>query len=105
WAPRAHNALALRLPDLLPRATHGKGEASCLDAAEAAATVEADVAYIDPPYNQHSYLGNYHIWESLVRWDKPAVYGVACKRTDVQDRRSDFNSRRRVCETRRATLT
>jgi adenine-specific DNA-methyltransferase len=27
-----------------------------------------------------AYLGNYHVWESLVRWDKPAVYGVACKR-------------------------
>lgn len=72
WAPRAHNALQLRLPRILPRAAGGKGEAHCLDAVEAAG-MEADVAYIDPPYNQHSYLGNYHVWESLVRWDKPAT--------------------------------
>src|SRR4029077_13317773 len=52
-----------------------------------------DLAYLDPPYNQHSYLGNYHVWESLVRWDKPAVYGVAMKRTDVRERASAFNSR------------
>ena len=51
--------------------------------------------YIDPPYNQHSYLGNYHAWESLIRWDKPEVYGVACKRADCRERRSVFNSRPR----------
>ena len=93
WAPRALNDLELRVPDVLPRAAHGKGRATCLDALEAARELEADVAYIDPPYNQHSYLGNYHIWESLVRWDKPEVYGVACKRVDVRERQSIFNSR------------
>jgi adenine-specific DNA-methyltransferase len=93
WAPRAHNELVLRMPRVLPRAATGKGEALCMDAREAAATLEADVAYIDPPYNQHAYLGNYHIWESLVRWDKPAVYGIACKRVDVRQRQSVFNSR------------
>ncbi len=93
WARRAHNGLELRVPHVLPRAEHGKGRATCLDALEAAAVLEGDVAYIDPPYNQHSYLGNYHVWESLVRWDKPPVYGVACKRVDVRQRRSVFNSR------------
>ena len=71
----------------------GKGEAHGMEAVEAARALEGDVAYIDPPYNQHSYLGNYHIWESLVRWDKPEVYGVACKRVDVRERKSAFNSR------------
>lgn len=95
WAPRAHNDLELRVPDVLPRARHGKGQAICLDALETAKALDADVAYIDPPYNQHSYLGNYHVWESLVRWDKPEVYGIACKRIDVRRRQSVFNSRPR----------
>src|SRR5215472_7460061 len=69
WAPRAHNELELRLPDVQPRARAGKGRAHRLDAALAAARLRADVAYLDPPYNQHSYLGNYHVWESLVLWD------------------------------------
>lgn len=94
WAPRAYNDLELRVPEVLPRAKHGKGQASQLDAFEAAKALEADIAYIDPPYNQHSYLGNYHIWETLVRWDKPEVYGVACKRVDVRERKSVFNSRK-----------
>ncbi|MFM1996259.1 MAG: hypothetical protein RLZZ111_646 [Planctomycetota bacterium] len=97
WAPRAFNDLCLRMPDVLPRPAAGRCEAHCLDALEAARRLSADVAYVDPPYNQHSYLGNYHVWESLVRWDKPEVYGVACKRTDCHERRSVFNSRPR-CE-------
>jgi adenine-specific DNA-methyltransferase len=94
WAPRAWNELELRMPAVLPRASAGKGRAHCLEALDAAGALDADVAYLDPPYNQHSYLGNYHVWESLVRWDKPDVYGVACKRTDCRERRSPFNSRR-----------
>lgn len=104
WAARANNDLELRVPNVLPRAKHGKGQATCLDALEAASTLEADVAYIDPPYNQHSYIGNYHAWESLVRWDKPEVYGVACKRVDVRERQSIFNSRPRFAGAMRQML-
>ena len=92
WAPRALKPLELRLPDILPavgapcRATQG-------DAVAMAAEVEADLVYLDPPYNQHSYLANYHVWESLVLWDRPETYGVANKRVDVKTRKSAFNSR------------
>lgn len=94
WAPRALNSLTLRVPAVLPRAAGGRSEAVCADALDAARAFDADVAYIDPPYNQHSYLGNYHLWETLVRWDDPPTYGRACKRADVRERRSRFNSRR-----------
>lgn len=93
WAPRAYNDLELRVPKLLPRAASGKGEAHQLDAEEATGKLSADVCYLDPPYNQHKYLGNYHIWESLTLWDKPEVYGVACKRADCRTRSSVFNSK------------
>lgn len=92
WASRSFNGLALRVPSLLP----GLGEALQLEAAEAAASVDADVAYVDPPYNQHSYMGNYHVWESLIRWDKPETYGIANKRVQCKDYKSDFNSKRRI---------
>jgi adenine-specific DNA-methyltransferase len=89
WSARSANPLRLRVPELLP----GEGSASCLDALEAASRFEVDVAYLDPPYNQHSYLGNYHVWETLARFDRPEIYGVACKRTDVRERASAFNRR------------
>jgi adenine-specific DNA-methyltransferase len=34
------------------------------------------------------------VWESLVLWDEPEVYGVACKRVDCRTRGSRFNGRR-----------
>jgi adenine-specific DNA-methyltransferase len=98
WAPRARHDLVLRVPDVLPRAIEGKGQASCMDARDAASELVGDLVYIDPPYNQHSYLGNYHVWETLVRWDRPEVFGVACKRVDVRERQSVFNSRPRCAE-------
>lgn len=88
WSARSHDDLRLRLPDLLP----GPGEAHRREAAEAA-SLPADLAYLDPPYNQHSYLGNYHVWETIVRGDAPEAYGTAQKRLDCRDRKSDFNSR------------
>lgn len=91
WAPRAHKDLELRVPELLPRSAHGRGEAHRLDAEEAARTLRADIAYLDPPYNQHNYLRNYHLWETLVRWDQPETYGVAAKRIDCKTRSSAFN--------------
>ncbi len=90
WAPRSYNDLRLEYPPLLP----GPGQAFQGDAVAMAGVLEGDVFYLDPPYNQHSYLGNYHIWETLVRWDKPQTYGVARKRVDVRERKSPFNSRR-----------
>lgn len=93
WAPRAHKDLALRRPDLLP----GAGATVVGDVM---ATIDAlpatDLMYLDPPYNQHRYFANYHIWETLVRWDAPEHYGVACKRVDTREAatKSVFNSRR-----------
>ena len=100
WAPRAYNDLQLRVPHLLP----GPGVASQHDALRAALEVEADVAYVDPPYNQHSYMGNYHIWETLVRWDEPEHYGVACKRIECRDYKSSFNRKREIRDAMRAVL-
>jgi adenine-specific DNA-methyltransferase len=93
WAPRAGRTVDPRMPAVLPRAASGKGLAVRLDALDAARRFEADVVYLDPPYNQHSYLGNYHVWETLIRWDNPETFGLARKRVEVRQRRSPFNSR------------
>ena len=97
WAKRSYNPLELRMPDLLP----AKGAAFREDAlafVARGATRDIDVTYVDPPYNQHSYFGNYHIWESLVRHDKPEVYGIAMKRVDTKVSQSVFNSSRKFPE-------
>lgn len=98
WAPRAHNDLHLRLPELIP----GEGEAHQGDAlafVQSGGTRDVDVTYIDPPYNQHSYAGNYHVWETLVRNDEPESYGIARKRVDIRGVRNPWNSKPRFRET------
>jgi len=99
WAPRSHRPLALRVPELVA----GPGRAFRGDACELAGSPlvgDVDLAYLDPPYNQHRYDSNYHVWETLVAWDAPAHYGVARKRQDLRlpGSRSAFNGRRTMPE-------
>lgn len=97
WSARSHKPLALTDPALIT----GNGTALQGDALELARQLPAvDLAYLDPPYNQHRYFANYHVWESLVRWDKPATYGIANKRIDVRDdnTKSAFNSRKTMAD-------
>jgi adenine-specific DNA-methyltransferase len=91
WAPRAHNALGLRLPEAVPGPP---GTVTRLDANALAPSLDVDLVYVDPPYNQHSFFSNYHVWETLIRWDDPETYGVACKRVDCREHRSAYNSKR-----------
>lgn len=100
WAPRAHKDMELRYPDLLP----GPGQAFRTDALELASEVSGDLIYLDPPYNQHAYLSNYHIWETLVLQDKPEAYGIARKRVDCRTRKSPFNSKRKAADALHSVL-
>ena len=103
WAPRSYRPLELRAPELLV----GRGSARRGDAVWLGPQLGPfDLAYLDPPYNQHRYFTNYHIWETLVAWDDPAHYGVACKRVDARDdtTRSVFNARRGMPDALRAVV-
>lgn len=95
WSPRSYDDLVLRRPALLP----GPGASIVGDARDVVGSVpRVDLAYLDPPYNQHRYFTNYHVWETLVRWDAPEHYGVACKRVDAREEetKSVFNRKREM---------
>ena len=95
WAKRAHNEMELRVPDLVA----GSGSAVRGDAMELVSTLPvSDMLYLDPPYNQHRYFTNYHVWETLVRWDRPEGYGIANKRLDAREEetKSVFNKKREM---------
>ena len=49
------------------------------DANQLAKKIKADVVYIDPPYNSRQYSRFYHLLETLVKWDKPKLFGTALK--------------------------
>ena len=103
WAPRSFKPLQLTVPDLI----EGTGTAVRGDAVELAPTLGSfELAYLDPPYNQHRYFTNYHVWETLVAWDHPEHYGVACKRIDARDdaTKSVFNRKRLMPGALRRTI-
>ena len=103
WATRSYNDLDLRVPELLP----GEGVAVLGKAEDLVAELGPfDLAYLDPPYNQHRYFTNYHIWETLVAWDEPEFYGVACKRVDSRDpsTKSVFNQKKLMAQSLFSTI-
>ena len=51
--------------------------------------IECDLVYLDPPYNGRQYLSNYHILETIARYDYPDIKGVTGVRVDP-DKMSDF---------------
>ena len=59
---------------------------------------EIDVAYLDPPYNQHPYGSNYHVLNTITLWDKPPLSEritrgnkAAIRRDWRTERRSPYN--------------
>lgn len=49
------------------------------DSNRLARRIQADIVYIDPPYNSRQYSRFYHVYETLVKWNKPELFGVARK--------------------------
>lgn len=49
------------------------------DSNELAKRVVADIAFIDPPYNSRQYSRFYHVLETITKWDKPKLAGIAMK--------------------------
>lgn len=60
-----------------------------MDTNELASEIEADLVYIDPPYNSRQYCDAYHLLENVARWDKPKVFGVA-RKMDRTALKSDY---------------
>ena len=49
------------------------------DSNELVRKIAPDLVYIDPPYNSRQYCRFYHVYETLVKWDKPILSGIAMK--------------------------
>ena len=43
--------------------------------------ITGDILYIDPPYNSRQYLPNYHLLETIARYDNPKING----KTGIRD--------------------
>ncbi len=78
------------------------------DANELAPGIKCDIAYIDPPYNQHQYGSNYHLLNTIDLWDKPGIDReilIDGKTVDKSAIRRDWRTKRRSLYCYRDTAT
>lgn len=73
---RIRSDIQLRPPALYDNGLENKAyqmDAQALAEMLRAEGKEADIAYLDPPYNQHPYGSNYHVLNTVALWDKPEL--------------------------------
>lgn len=51
--------------------------------------INVDILYLDPPYNERQYAPNYHILETIAKYDEPKLRGVTGMR-DYSSQKSRF---------------
>ncbi|MDA3043376.1 MULTISPECIES: DNA adenine methylase [unclassified Campylobacter] len=51
--------------------------------------ISADIFYLDPPYNQRQYAPNYHILETIAKYDNPKIKGISGIR-EYENQKSRF---------------
>lgn len=73
WDKRSQNQLLL----IRLEVTKNNKQNKCfnVDANELIKNISGDVLYIDPPYNSRQYAPNYHVLETISKYDSPNIYG------------------------------
>lgn len=66
-----------------------------MDANELAKRLHTDILYMDPPYNHRQYSSNYHLLETIARYDAPQISGKTGVRR-YGNQKSDYCSRAKV---------
>ena len=87
WDKRALNNLELKNVDL--SINNSVGQAYNEDSNKLIENIKTDLAYFDPPYNQRQYLPNYHVLETIAKYDSPKIKGVTGLR-DYSEQKSDY---------------
>lgn len=59
--------------------------------------VEGDILYLDPPYNHRQYSSNYHLLETIAKYDNPEITGKTGLR-DYSNQKSLYCSKNKAVE-------
>ena len=93
WDKRAFLQLTLNNFDI--DNNYKKNESYNTDSNELIYKIKGDILYIDPPYNSRQYVPNYHILETIAKYDSPNIYGTTGLRP-YKDVKSDYCIKNRV---------
>ena len=78
---------------LLPVISGQAGKVYNEDVNDLITKINGDILYLDPPYNTRQYSANYHILETIAKYDNPALRGITGLR-DYEQQKSSFCSKR-----------
>ena len=93
WSSRSYNDLFLKLPEI--QRNHNEHHVLKGDIFNTIQNKKYDLAYFDPPYGSNNekmppsrvrYASYYHIWTSIIKHDKPEVFGKVNRRVDSRDK-------------------
>lgn len=84
--------------ELLPVINGIKGQAYNEDINQLIRKISGDVLYLDPPYNTRQYCANYHVLETIAKYDNPVLSGKTGLR-DYKEQKSLFCSAKTVAST------
>jgi len=88
WDPRAFKTLTLEPPEIIEsNETHKVFNINGLELLDQ--LNGTDILYLDPPYNERQYAPNYHILETIAKWDSPYIKGVTGMRS-YEGQKSEF---------------
>jgi adenine-specific DNA-methyltransferase len=93
WDPRTSKNLELKPFQLIDNNENNSSHNE--DANELINKVSGEILYLDPPYNGRQYLGNYHVLETIAKYDSPALSGVTGTRKE-DNKSSDFCKKSKV---------
>ncbi len=79
--------------ELLPQVDGPKGIVYNEDINVLINKIHGDVLYLDPPYNARQYCSNYHVLETIARYDNPILKGKTGLR-DATEQKSKYCSKR-----------
>lgn len=87
WDPRAIKRLELRKikfhDNKQKNVVYNENSLDLID------SIETDILYLDPPYNERQYLPNYHLIETIAKYDNPLIKGVTGMR-EYGNKKSTF---------------
>lgn len=94
WDPRAHKPLTLKYIEVIPsKFTHIAYNEDIFNLLD---RITCDIAYIDPPYNSRQYIANYHLLETIAKYDNPKIKGKTGIREYGNREKSVFCSKEEV---------
>lgn len=93
WSARSYKDLSLQLPKRFSTTTRNH-QVIRDDIFKTISNYEYDLVYFDPPYGSNNdkmppsrvrYASYYHIWTTIIKHDKPELFGKANRREDTRD--------------------